>query len=99
MKIDTVINVQDDVIDLYERTKEQYSFTCVEELIAYAVGLGIQQINYGIDLSNVIGTSEAAEILDLSPDHVKLLCRQGKIKSKLVGKTWIIDKTSLKSSK
>jgi excisionase family DNA binding protein len=46
-------------------------------------------------LDNIIGTAEAAEILGLSPDHVKLLCRQGKIKSKRIGKTWVIDKTSL----
>jgi excisionase family DNA binding protein len=51
-----------------------------------------------MNLDNIIGTKEAAEILNLSPDHVKLLCRQGKIKAKLIGKTWIIDKTALKSS-
>lgn len=53
-------------------------------------------------LENIIGTVEAAEILGLSSDHVKLLCRQGKIKAKRIGKTWIIDKTLLadfKSSK
>lgn len=49
-------------------------------------------------LNQTIGTSEAADILGLSQDHVKLLCRQGKIKSKRIGKTWIIDKNSLKLS-
>lgn len=51
------------------------------------------------DLSNIIGTTEAAEILNLSPDHVKLLCRQGKIESKRIGKTWIINKNSLANFK
>jgi excisionase family DNA binding protein len=46
-------------------------------------------------LDNIIGTTEASKILGLSPDHVKLLCRQGKIKAKRIGKTWVIDKTSL----
>jgi excisionase family DNA binding protein len=46
-------------------------------------------------LENIIGTAEASEILGLSQDHIKLLCRQGKIKAKRIGKTWIIDKTSL----
>lgn len=46
-------------------------------------------------LDNIIGTTEAAEILGLSPDHVKKLCRDGKIKAKRIGKTWVIDKTSL----
>ncbi|WP_374723590.1 hypothetical protein [Calidifontibacillus erzurumensis] len=44
MKIETVINVQDEVIELYEKIKEKYGFTCIEEMIAYAVGLGIQQM-------------------------------------------------------
>lgn len=48
-----------------------------------------------MNLDNIIGTKEAAEILCLSPDHVKLLCREGKIKAKRIGLTWIIDKTSL----
>lgn len=50
------------------------------------------------DLENIIGTTEAGEILKLSPDHVKLLCRQGKIKAKLIGKTWVIDKNHLPKS-
>jgi hypothetical protein len=49
-------------------------------------------------LDNIIGTTEASEILGLSAGHVKLLCRQGKIKAKLVGKTWVIDKNHLSKS-
>lgn len=51
-----------------------------------------------MNLDNLIGTKEASDILNLSQDHVKLLCRQGKIKSKQIGKTWVIDKTSLDKS-
>lgn len=50
-------------------------------------------------LENIIGTTEAGEILGLSSDHVKLLCRQGKIMAKRIGKTWVIDKTSLQNRK
>lgn len=49
-----------------------------------------------MNLDNIVGTKEAAEILNLSPDHVKRLCRDGKIASKCIGKTWVIDKTSLR---
>jgi excisionase family DNA binding protein len=52
-----------------------------------------------MNLDNIIGTKEASEILELSPDHIKKLCRDGKIKSKCIGKTWVIDKTSLKTRK
>lgn len=46
-------------------------------------------------LDNVIGTNEASELLGLSSDHIKKLCREGKIQAKRIGKTWVIDRTSL----
>lgn len=44
-------------------------------------------------LHQIIGTEEAAERWGLSQDHVKRLCRNGKIDSIRIGKTWIINKT------
>ena len=50
-------------------------------------------------------TKEAAEKLGLSPDHVKLLARTGKIKAKKLGRDWLIldlnyqRKRKLKNSK
>ncbi|MFH1652293.1 MAG: helix-turn-helix domain-containing protein [Chloroflexota bacterium] len=35
-------------------------------------------------------TSEAAEKLGLSQDHVKLLARRGIIKAKKVGRDWVV---------
>ena len=35
-------------------------------------------------------TREAAQKLGLSPDHVKLLARKGKIKAKKLGHDWVI---------
>lgn len=35
-------------------------------------------------------TREAAEKLGLSPDHVKLLARTGKIEAKKMGRDWVI---------
>lgn len=46
-------------------------------------------------LENIIGVEEAAEILELSPGTVKNMCAEGKLYSKKVGKTWILDKTNL----
>ncbi|PEA05676.1 helix-turn-helix domain-containing protein [Bacillus cereus] len=48
-------------------------------------------------LHNVIGVNEAASILNVSPGHIiKNLCAQGKIVAKKIGKTWVIDKSSLR---
>lgn len=47
-KIETIINVQDEVLELYEKAKEKYSFVSIEDMIAYAIGLGIQQIKKDI---------------------------------------------------
>ena len=35
-------------------------------------------------------TREAAEKLGLSPDHVKLLARTGKIDAKKMGRDWVV---------
>ena len=43
-------------------------------------------------LSNVIGVDEASELWNLSSGYIKNLCAERKIKSKKIGKTWIIDK-------
>lgn len=40
----------------------------------------------------VMGVDEASELWELSPGYIKNLCAKGKIKSKKIGKTWIIDK-------
>lgn len=50
-------------------------------------------------LENIIGVEDAAKILNLSPGTVKNKCAAGELPSKKIGKTWIIDKTLLKSSK
>ncbi len=47
-------------------------------------------------LHNVIGVNEAASLLNVSSGHVKNLCAQGKIVSKKIGKTWVIDSSRLK---
>lgn len=41
-------------------------------------------------LDQVMGTEEAAERWQLSQDHVKKLCREGKVKAKRIGNTWIL---------
>jgi len=43
-------------------------------------------------LDQIMGVNEAAEMWGYSPDHIKKLCRDGVIKSKKIGKTWVIDK-------
>lgn len=43
-------------------------------------------------LENIIGVKEASELWGLEPGYIKNLCAQGKIESKKVGNTWIIDK-------
>ena len=50
-------------------------------------------------LENIIGVEEAAELWGLSAGYIKNLCAEGKIKSKKIGKTWIIDKTQENPSK
>lgn len=43
-------------------------------------------------LDNIMGTEEAAELWQLSQHHVKKLCREGKVKAKRIGNTWVIDR-------
>ncbi len=44
------------------------------------------------NLNNVIGVEEASKLWGLSPGYIKNLCADGKIVSKKIGKTWVIDK-------
>lgn len=43
-------------------------------------------------LDNIMGTEEAAKLWGLSQDHIKRLCREGKVKCIRIGKTWVLDK-------
>lgn len=43
-------------------------------------------------LDHIMGTEEAAGLWGISQDHVKRLCREGVVKARLIGKSWIIDK-------
>ena len=49
-------------------------------------------------LENVVGVEEAAKILKLAPGTIKNQCAAGRIPAKKIGKTWLIDKNSLKSN-
>jgi hypothetical protein len=44
-------------------------------------------------LDNIMGVEEASEVWELSPAYIKNLCASGKVISRKIGKTWIIDKT------
>jgi hypothetical protein len=46
-------------------------------------------------LENIIGVEEASAILGLSPGTIKNMCAAGKLASKKIGKTWVLDKTNL----
>jgi excisionase family DNA binding protein len=59
----------------------------------------IAHIGVVIVLENVIGVEEASELWGLSAGYIKNLCAEGKIKSKKIGNTWIIDKTQENPSK
>jgi hypothetical protein len=43
-------------------------------------------------LTDIIGVEEAAKLWGLSPGYIKNLCAEGKIISKKIGNTWIVDK-------
>jgi len=43
-------------------------------------------------LEQIMGTEEAAKLWGLSQDHIKRLCREGKVKCIRIGNTWILDK-------
>ena len=45
--------------------------------------------------SNYVTSAEAAESLGFSPDHVRKLINQGRIKAEKLGRNWIIEKKSL----
>jgi len=49
-------------------------------------------------LKNVIGVNEASKITGLSAGTIKNYCAEGKIVSKKIGQTWVIDKNILKES-
>lgn len=46
-----------------------------------------------MDLSKVIGVEEAEKLWGLKAGYIKNLCAQGKVKSKKIGRTWVIDST------
>jgi excisionase family DNA binding protein len=52
-----------------------------------------------MNLDNIIGTKEAAKILKISPDHVKKLCRDGKLPCKRIGLVYVLDKNLLSNRK
>ncbi|WP_144029309.1 helix-turn-helix domain-containing protein [Paenibacillus campinasensis] len=47
-------------------------------------------------LDHIMGTEDAAKLWSLSQDHIKRLCRDGKVKCIRIGKTWILDKNQPK---
>lgn len=50
-------------------------------------------------LDNIIGVEEASKLWGLSPGTIKNYCAEGKIISKKIGKTWVIDKNQENPSK
>lgn len=42
-------------------------------------------------LKHIMGTDTASERWGLSQDHIKRLCRDGKVKAVQIGKTWVLD--------
>lgn len=45
--------------------------------------------------SNYVTSAEAAKLLGFSPDHVRKLIHQGRIKGEKMGRNWIIEKKYL----
>ena len=45
--------------------------------------------------ANYLTSAEAAHSLGFSPDHVRKLILQGKIKAEKLGRNWIIEKKNL----
>lgn len=43
-------------------------------------------------IDGVMGTEEASERWELSQDHIKRLCRDGKVIAKRIGKTWVLER-------
>lgn len=50
-------------------------------------------------LDNICGVEEASKMWGLKPGYIKNLCANGKIISKKIGNTWVIDKTQENPSK
>ena len=46
-------------------------------------------------MSTLISTSEAANLLKVSPQSVCTLCRDGTIDATKIGKSWVINQASL----
>ncbi|GAF66433.1 putative transcriptional regulator [Bacillus sp. TS-2] len=49
--------------------------------------------------NNAIGVNEAADILNVSPGHIKNLCADEKLRAKKIGKTWVVYKKSVEEYK
>lgn len=43
-------------------------------------------------IENIMGVKEAGEMWGLDPGTIKNMCAAGKVKSKKIGNTWVIDK-------
>lgn len=41
-------------------------------------------------LDQIISVQEASKLWGLSPDHVKLLCRNGEVEAKKIGNSWAV---------
>jgi hypothetical protein len=50
-------------------------------------------------LENVIGVKEASLLWGLEPSYIKNLCAEGKVISKKIGNTWVIDKNQVNPKK
>ncbi len=48
-------------------------------------------------MENIISTSEAAELLSVSEQYIRKLLKTGKLDGQQVGKTWIIQRSSIKN--
>lgn len=48
-------------------------------------------------INHMVGVEEAGTLLGLSPGTIKNKCAAGELNAKKIGKTWIIDKRSLKN--
>lgn len=78
------------------KTLESISYW-VRQLEKQTTSYGITMIENEIyslinPLNQIMGVKEASELWGLSPDHIKKLCREGKVISRNIGKTWIINK-------
>src|SRR5690606_38965669 len=49
---------------------------------------------WNISMSTLVSVSQASELLQISPQQVRLLCRSGKLPSAKVGNAWVVDAES-----